>query len=111
VATRAAEQSLEQADDKRPSGRLLLRMPRTLHAELAQLAERRGVSLNHLIVGLLAGSVSNGDGAPSATPATASPDARVQKRLSIALTVNLVVLVLVGAVAIALLVVALSGGF
>jgi len=83
-------------------------MPRTLHAELAQLAERRGVSLNQLIVGLLAGSVSNGDGAP---PATASTDARVQKRLSIALTVNLVVLVLVGAVAIALLVVALSGGF
>jgi len=86
-------------------------MPRTLHAELAQLAERRGVSLNQLIVGLLAGSVSNGDGAPPATPATASTDARVQKRLSIALTVNLVVLVLVGAVAIALLVVALSGGF
>ena len=32
------------------SGRLLLRMPRTLHAELARHAEIEGVSLNQLIV-------------------------------------------------------------
>ena len=47
----------DQADDKGHSGRLLLRMPRTLHAELARLAEVRGISLNQLIVGLLSGSV------------------------------------------------------
>jgi hypothetical protein len=111
VATRAAEPSPEKGDDKGPSGRLLLRMPRTLHAELAQLAEKRGVSLNQLIVGLLAGSVSQGDPVPGATEAPESSDARTQRRLSIALTVNLVVLVLVAVVAIALLIVALSGGF
>jgi HicB family len=86
-------------------------MPRTLHAELAQLAEKRGVSLNQLIVGLLAGSVSQTDGAPGVAHAVGSSDARAQRRLSIALTVNLVVLVLVAVVAIALLIVALTGGF
>ena len=112
VATRAAEPSPEKGDDKGPSGRLLLRMPRTLHGELAQLAEKRGVSLNQLIVGLLAGSVSQGDPGPGVVAQAAGPsDARAQQRLSIALTVNLVVLVLVAAVAIALLVVALTGGF
>ena len=111
VATRAAEPSPEKGDDKGPSGRLLLRMPRTLHGELAQLAEKRGVSLNQLIVGLLAGSVSQGDPGPGVAQAAGPSDARAQRRLSIALTVNLVVLVLVAAVAIALLVVALTGGF
>jgi HicB family len=101
----------EKGDDKAPSGRLLLRMPRTLHAELAQLAEKRGVSLNQLIVGLLAGSVSQADVGPAAAHVEGAPDAGTQRRLSIALTVNLVVLVLVAAVAIALLVVALTGGF
>lgn len=111
VATRAAEPSPEKGDDKGPSGRLLLRMPRTLHGELARLAERRGVSLNQLIVGLLAGAVSESEGAPVVVQATSASDARTQRRLGIALTVNLVVLVLVGAVAIALLIVALTGGF
>jgi hypothetical protein len=111
VAAPAAEPSPEKRDEKGPSGRLLLRMPRTLHAELASLAEKRGVSLNQLIVGLLAGSVSQGDDVPTVGQAAGSRDAQTQRRLSIALTVNLVVLVLVGAVAIALLIVALTGGF
>ena len=111
VAPPAAEPSPEKGDDKGPSGRLLLRMPRTLHAELAQLAEKRGVSLNQLIVGLLAGSVSQGGNLPAVDQAAGPSDAQTQRRLSIALTVNLVVLVLVGAVAIALLIVALTGGF
>ena len=110
VATRAAEPSPEKGGDKGRSGRLLLRMPRALHAELAQLAEKRGVSLNQLIVGLVAASVSPGDGS-SAAQATSSPDARAQRRLSMALTVNLIVLVVVGVVAITLLIVALAGGF
>lgn len=110
MATRAAEPAPEKGDEKGPSGRLLLRMPRTLHAELAQLAEKRGVSLNQLIVGLLAGAVSQDQG-PAAARAAGPSDARSERRLSIALTVNLVVLVLVAAVAIALLIVALTGGF
>ena len=40
-----------------PSGRLLLRMPAALHAELARTAEREGVSLNQFITGALAGRI------------------------------------------------------
>ena len=39
------------------SGRLLLRMPRTLHEQLAKASERDGVSLNQFITGLLASAV------------------------------------------------------
>lgn len=39
------------------SGRLLLRMPQTLHAELARLAERESVSLNQFITDVLAGAL------------------------------------------------------
>lgn len=107
----------EGGDDKEHSGRLLLRMPRTLHAELARAAERRGVSLNQLIVGLLSHSLADGasSSAPSGSDAgeTAKSEdaARVQRRLGVVLTVNLVVLVLAGAIAIALLIVAWSRGF
>ncbi len=85
-------------------------MPRTLHAELAQLAEKRGISLNQLIVGLLSGSVGNG-GQGVASLDVLGEDARTQRRIGLALTVNLVVLVLVAAVAITLLIVAWQGGF
>jgi predicted HicB family RNase H-like nuclease len=40
------------------SGKLLVRMPATLHDELAHAAEREGVSLNQLITGVLASSVA-----------------------------------------------------
>ena len=39
------------------SGRLLLRMPQTLHAELARIAERESVSLNQFITDVLAGAL------------------------------------------------------
>lgn len=38
-----------------PNGRVLVRMPPALHVELVRLAEVQGVSLNHLVVALLAG--------------------------------------------------------
>ena len=41
-----------------PSGRLLLRMPPDLHADLARAAEREGTSLNGYIIGRLTESVS-----------------------------------------------------
>ena len=44
------------------SGRLLVRMPQSLHAELARVAEHEGVSLNTLITGALASSVGWRDG-------------------------------------------------
>ena len=48
------------------SGRLLLRMPRTLHEQLAKASERDGVSLNQFITGVLASAVDwrNEDAAP-----------------------------------------------
>lgn len=39
------------------SGKTLVRMPTALHAQLAADAERQGVSLNSLIVALLAGGI------------------------------------------------------
>lgn len=39
------------------SGRLLLRMPRTLHGELTRVAERERVSLNQFITDVLSGAV------------------------------------------------------
>ena len=40
------------------SGRLLLRMPRTLHADLTRASEREGVSLNQFITDVLASAVT-----------------------------------------------------
>lgn len=39
------------------SGRLLLRMPRTLHADLTRVSEREGVSLNQFISDVLAAAI------------------------------------------------------
>jgi hypothetical protein len=40
-----------------PSGRILLRLPSSLHAKLLEEAEREGVSLNQFAVAALAGAV------------------------------------------------------
>jgi antitoxin HicB len=47
----------EPRELKQSSGRFLLRLPRSLHAELAHQAEEEGTSLNQLVTGLLAGAV------------------------------------------------------
>jgi antitoxin HicB len=54
------------------SGRLLLRMPRTLHAELTRVSEREGVSLNQFITDALAGAVAWRSGQTAAATATES---------------------------------------
>ena len=52
------------------SGRLLLRMPPSLHAELARAAEREGVSLNAFISSALSGAVHwRAGGTPDQAPA------------------------------------------
>ena len=106
----------DKGDDKGHSGRLLLRMPRTLHAELARLAEQRSVSLNQLIVGLLSHSVADGTdpaGPPAGErePGPSEAAERTQRRLGTVLAVNLVVLTVAGTIAVALLIVAWRGGF
>jgi hypothetical protein len=90
----------------RHSGRLLVRMPATLHDELARAAETEGVSLNQLITGVLASAVgwrTPGDetrGAP-----------RAGRMTRIVLVANLVVLALAAIAAMVLLVIALRDGF
>jgi hypothetical protein len=87
------------------SGRLLLRMPRALHGELARAAEREGVSLNRLIVTRLSRSLT-GTSAPLADSA-AAPLRRPRSRLlTYALIANFGMLLITGAVAIVLLVTA-----
>jgi len=103
------------------SGRLLVRMPPTLHADLARLADREKVSLNTLIVGVLSGSIAwrqsgeksvspveatsaNGVGELAAQPIQTPTAVRRERLLSVALTANLVIVVVAGLLAIGLLI-------
>ena len=115
------------------SGRLLLRMPRTLHAALTKAAERENVSLNQFITDSLASVVgwrrgptageANGAPAPinqepGAAGLTAKPiarptqptprkPARVRPRLlTAALTANFLLVAITGAIAILVLIAA-----
>jgi predicted RNase H-like HicB family nuclease len=98
------------------SGRLLVRMPPSLHAELARLADDERVSLNTLIVGVLGGAASwrQGQRAPAATTGTEDVPSAAQaaegrdraRLLAVALKANLVVVVVVALAAVALLVLA-----
>jgi antitoxin HicB len=89
------------------SGKLLVRMPRSLHAELFRASEREGTSLNAYIVAALASSVAwrrPGDAERSGAARDAAG-----RGLSLALKVNLIVLLVAAAVAIALLITAWLG--
>ena len=94
------------------SGRFLVRMPRELHGQLAQAAERKHVSLNRFVTDALAASVKS----PRQTTTTeqsqaeASPAPSPARSLRIALAANLVVVVIAALLAVALLVLALERG-
>jgi antitoxin HicB len=109
-----------------PSGRLLLRMPRTLHAALTKAAERENVSLNQFITDSLASVVGWRQG-PSGAPApinqepgaaglTAGPLSssgrsapslwRRPRLLTAALTANFLLVVIAGMIAILVLIAA-----
>jgi RNA polymerase sigma-B factor len=117
--------------DERPShsGRLLVRMPPSLHSELARTAEREGVSLNTLVTNALAGAVAwrqgaRGPGTPDARdPAPpkdepagrgspddprAGPVAPRPRWLTIALAANLAAVAVAATVGIVLLILALQ---
>jgi RNA polymerase sigma-B factor len=112
------QMAIREVEERAPqqathSGRLLVRMPQSLHAELARVAEREGVSLNALITGALASAVGWRDGAVDGLE-TSDEDAPAQRRpqwTTIALAANLVVVVLAAAVAIVLLVIAVTHGW
>jgi predicted HicB family RNase H-like nuclease len=98
-----AQEGGPDAHTPRHSGKLLVRMPATLHDELAAAAEREGVSLNQLITGVLAASVEWRAGA-----ATADRDGWLSGRLTpIALFANFAVVLVAAIVAITVLVLAL----
>jgi RNA polymerase sigma-B factor len=111
------QMAIREVEERAPqqathSGRLLVRMPQSLHAELARVAEREGVSLNALITGALASAVGWRDGAVDGLETTA--DTKHQRRpqwTAIALAANLVVVVLAAIVAIVLLVIAVTHGW
>jgi hypothetical protein len=87
-----------------PSGRLLLRMPRTLHAELAQAAEREGTSLNQFITAALATKIGSGP-----DEQRSEPNGSQSRVIAAALVANAVVIGLAAVAAIAVLIVALLG--
>jgi hypothetical protein len=94
------------------SGRLLVRMPQSLHAELAHAAEREEVSLNQFITGTLASAVhwrGAGAGQVPSGPPNELPQSRARV-MRTALMANVLLLILIAALAIALLVVAVSRG-
>jgi RNA polymerase sigma-B factor len=111
-------------------GRFLVRMPSSLHEQLARAAEREQVSLNRFVTDALAGSLARTEPAePSATPAPSastrppapeSLDSEIDSArgsvrgrspaLGVALATNLVVVVLAGLLALVLLVLALERG-
>ena len=110
------------------SGRLLLRMPKTLHAELTRVSEQEGISLNQFITDVLAGAIvwrgtSNASHAADPTPASplqapgaegltteshATQRRRVRRTnmITAALIANLVIVALAGIVAIVVLIAA-----
>jgi hypothetical protein len=109
AAPSATERSKRTAKAN-PSGRLLLRMPAALHAELARTAEREGVSLNQFITRTLAGRIGWGTeqdaDAPGAAPA---PAERRSTLVVAALVANAIVIGLAAAAAIGVLVLAWRG--
>jgi RNA polymerase sigma-B factor len=88
------------------SGRLLIRMPQSLHADLAQAAEHEDVSLNQFITNALSSAVSWRRSERIA--AEAAPGAAPQPAARKALVANVVLLAVIAVFALVLLVVALS---
>jgi antitoxin HicB len=89
--------------DPASSGRLLVRMPRTLHAELARAAETEGISLNQLINGVLSAGVGWRRADDGQDETASRPASRLLLYLLLA---NLAVLVLAAGVAVAALIAA-----
>ena len=88
------------------SGRLLLRMPETLHAELASAADRAGVSLNQFITTALAEVVGRPTVPARQGTAKREGAGRAPSRsrwLTVLLAVNLLVVAAAGVLAILLL--------
>ena len=93
--------SRESSRESTHSGRLLLRMPRALHAQLAARSDASGLSLNQYIVETLTRALEGEGRADAAGRASAPP-----RSLRLALLANAVVVALAAATCVVLLVVA-----
>ena len=98
----------EPRRERQASGRLLVRMPRSLHADLARTADVEGVSLNQLITGILASGVAWRRSAETASRprATVSWWRRRPPTLTLLLAANLAVVALGASIAVVALVLA-----
>jgi predicted RNase H-like HicB family nuclease len=95
----------EPREARNYSGRLLLRMSRSLHSELAQAAERDQVSLNAYINYLLAGALQQQQPPKAAPTEREAPDtARLHRFLTVALAANVAVAAILAVIAIVLLI-------
>jgi len=94
------------------SGRLMLRMPRSLHTELSGAAEREGVSLNQFIASSLETGLSSSAVAAGEVSEHDSNTRRTMPALlRLTIIVNLIVLLVAGVVAVVILVVASQQGW
>ena len=95
--------NVEPLEEREPShsGRLLLRMPKELHAQLAARSDAEGVSLNQFIVAALSRAAAG-----EAVEPGAATDRPMSRSLRIALLVNAIVVALAAATAITLIVIA-----
>jgi len=85
------------------SGRLLLRMPKTLHAELSARADAEGTSLNRLIVRALAASVADRETVPPVGDPLPAVQSRLPRAVRLSLAVNAAVAALAAAAAVLIL--------
>jgi len=90
-----------EAGEHSHSGRLLLRMPKQLHAELAARSDREGVSLNQWIVAALSRAAAGEEPAGEERRARGIP-----RELRVALIVNACVVAIAAAIAVALIIIA-----
>jgi len=108
AGARASGREIPEPDDAREySGKLLVRMPKSLHRKLARAAERDQVSLNAYMNGVLAAATGWPQAPGAETEADAAPDQnweRRQRLIMTALVVNSALLVVATIVGLALLI-------
>ena len=95
----------------RYGGRVLLRMPQSLHAELASSAEREEVSLNHFIANALANARNAPGPRPSGPPPPSSSTRSGSRLMPIALVAAMVLVLAAGVIAAIVLVLAWQQGW
>jgi hypothetical protein len=101
TATPVEDPATPRDDEASHSGRLLLRMPQSLHAELARAAEHEGVSLNGFITGALASAVRW-----RATPDQTQAAPQRSKLFRAAIAIDLALVAIAAILSIALLIAA-----